>query len=269
MDKITIFGVFWGFFLILFGIKRGGSLGAFVDFASMLIVFGGTFGAACVSYSFPRLKAAWVMIKGCFRSPEEFDYLKIISNILQASEVARKEGILALDSRIGEIDDPFMARGLQMVVDGVDVNVVDSVMTAELDARKLRHDDVKETIELFAGIAPAFGLIGTIIGLVGLLSKLDDPTTIGPNMAVALITTFYGAVLANLFFIPFGKKVEHRSNQEILYGEIIARGCLMIAAGTHPRIIQERLLANLPDPERKRFAEVYLSEELQEKGGQI
>ena len=268
MDKITLFGVVWGILLIIFGIKQGGSLSAFFDAASMMIVFGGAFGATCVSYSFPRIRTTFRMMKSCFLPAMEFDYLKTISNILQASEVARKEGILALDSRIGEIEDPFMARGLQMVVDGVDVAIVESVLTAELDSRHDRHQDIKDAVELIASVTPAFGMIGTIIGLVGLLSKLDDPSTIGPNMAIALITTFYGAVAANLVLIPLAKKLEERSNQESMYGEIIARGCLLIAGGTHPRIIQERLLAHLPDPERKKFIEVYLSEELQEKGGE-
>jgi chemotaxis protein MotA len=152
------------------------------------------------------------------------------------------------------------------VVDGVDVKLIEEVMTTELDSRKGRHKDVKETIDLMASVFPAFGLIGTIMGLVGLLKNMDDPAAIGPNMALALITTFYGAVTANMFLIPLGKKVEERSASEDLYGEIITRGCLLIAGGTHPRIIQERLLSYLSDKERKTFNELHLSEELKQGG---
>jgi len=266
MDKTTTFGALLGSSLLLFGMFIGGSLSSFWDIPSILIVFGGAFGGTCIAFSYDRVRSALFMMKQCFIAPPIFDYLKVISSILATAEIARKEGILALDSKIGEIEDPFMARGLQLVVDGVDVKIIEEVLTSELDSRAARHSDVKTTMDFIASVAPAFGLIGTIIGLVGLLKNLNDPTTIGPNMAIALVTTFYGAVWANMFMIPFAKKVEERSNDEQLYGEIIARGCLLIAAGTHPRIIQERLLAYLNNKSRNLFAEIHLTEEL-DKGG--
>lgn len=266
VDRTTFFGSLFGALLIITGIKMNGNLSAFIHIPSLFVVFGGAFGALCVAFSWERAKNAVHMIRACYIAPQEFNYLKIISNILMTAEVARKEGILALDSRLSEIEDPFMARGLQMVVDGVDVKIIESVMETELDSRASRHTDVKSAIDFFASTTPAFGLIGTIMGLVGLLGKLDDPSMIGPNMALALITTFYGAVAANLLIIPFGKKIEERSQSEQLYGEIIARGCLLIAAGTHPRIIQERLLAFLSNQSRILFNELHLSEELK-KGG--
>ena len=262
MDNSTVAGTIFGTLLILFAIMLAGNLGAFINIPAVMIVFGGGFSAMLVGYSFDRVKAGLYMIKACYVAPTEYNYMKVISNILITAEVARKEGILALDAKLAEIEEPFMARALQMVIDGVDVKIVEDILDTELDSRANRHTDVKACVEFLASVIPAFGMIGTIVGLVGLLGNLDDPASIGPNMAVALITTFYGAVAANLLFIPFGKKIEERSANEQLYGEIIARGCLFIAAGVHPRIIQERLLSFMSEKSRAQFNELHLSEEL-------
>lgn len=266
MDNSTVFGTVIGFFLIVIGIKLAGNLSAFINIPSVFIVFGGGFSALCVAYSGDKVRAALNMIKVCYMAPTEYNYMKMISNILMTAEVARKEGILALDSRLAEIEDPFMARSLQMVIDGVDVKVIQEILMTELDSRSNRHKDVKTALDFLSSVIPAFGMIGTIMGLVGLLGNLDDPSSIGPNMAVALITTFYGAVAANLLFIPYGKKIEERSDAEQLYGEIIAQGVMFIAAGIHPRIIQERLLAFLSEKSRIQFNELHLSEELGQGG---
>lgn len=266
MDKSTVLGTIAGFLLISIAIKMGGSLMAFISIPSIFIVFGGSMSAMCVAYSFTRIKAAMSMIKDCYVKPPEFNYMKLISNMLMTAEVARKEGILALDARLAEINEPFMIRALQMVIDGVDVKIVEDILITELDSRVVRHTDVKSAVDFFASIVPSFGMIGTIMGLVGLLGNLDDPSSIGPNMAVALITTFYGAVAANLLIIPYSKKLEERSVSEQLYGEIVARGCLFIAAGVHPRIIQERLMAFMSEKSRAQFNELHLSEELRQGG---
>jgi chemotaxis protein MotA len=266
LDNTTVFGTIFGFILIIIGIKLAGNLSAFINVPSVFIVFGGGFSALCVGYSGDKVRAALGMIKQCYMAPREFNYMKLISNILMTAEVARKEGILALDARLAEIEEPFMARSLQMVIDGVDVKIIEDILDTELDSRADRHTEVKKAVDFLASVIPAFGMIGTIMGLVGLLGNLDDPSSIGPNMAVALITTFYGAVAANLLFIPYGKKIEERSVEEQLYGEIIARGCLFIAAGVHPRIIQERLLSFMSEKEKVQFNELHLSEELGQGG---
>lgn len=253
-----------GMLLITIGIKLGGNLGSFFHIASFLIVIGGGASAMCVGYRSETVRSAFSMIKACYMAPKEYNFMKLISNILLTASTARKEGILALDSKLAEIEDPFFARGLQMVVDGVDVKVIEEVLMTEIQARANRHIEVKSAVDFFASVVPAFGMIGTIIGLVGLLGALDDPSAIGPNMAVALITTFYGSVAANLLVIPYGKKIEQRSQDEELYGIITARGCMSIAAGMHPRIIQERLLAFLSENSRAQFKDLYLSEELGE-----
>ena len=266
MDKTSVFGTVAGFLLLVIGIKLNGSVMAFVNIPSLFVVFGAAFGGLCVGYSYDMVRATIGMVKECYIAPREYNYLKMISSILMTAEIARKEGILALDSRLSEIEDPFMARGLQMVVDGVDVKIIEEVLNTELDSRSDRHTDVREAVDFIGSVVPAFGLIGTIMGLVGLLGNLDDPSSIGPNMALALVTTFYGAVAANLLFVPYSRKIALRSTCEQLYGEIIARGCLLIAAGTHPRIIQERLLAFLSEKDRILFNELHLAEELNQGG---
>ena len=268
MDKATVFGTLFAFTALAIGTKLGGgTILAFFNFPSLLIVFGGAFGALNIAYSSDRVSAAFASIKLAYAAPKEFDYLKLVSDILSISEIARKEGILALDTRIAEIEEPLLQRGVQMVVDGIDVTLIAEIMDNEINASSDRHADIKSTLDFFASIAPAFGLIGTILGLVGLLRNMDDPSSIGPNMALALITTFYGALTANMLLMPFGKKLEERSNGERLYGAIIAKGCLMISAGIHPRIIQERLLSSLSSANRAKFNELHLSEELKKSGG--
>lgn len=267
MDKSTLVGTVLGVLLVIMAIRMGGNLASFFNIPAMLIVFGGSLAALCVAYSFERVKAALLMVKACYIAPKEFNYLKLVSEILQIADVARKEGILALDSKMEDVNDPFMIRGLQMVIDGVDVQMIEDILNTELDARAARHADVKAAVDFLGATIPAFGMIGTIIGLVGLLGNLDDPSSIGPNMAVALITTFYGAFAANLLFIPYGKKIEERSVVEQLYGEIILRGCQFIASGVHPRLVQERLLAFMSEQSRTTFNEVHLTEELGEEDG--
>lgn len=267
MDRVTIFGTIFGLAALVIGVKLGkGSLLAYFDIPSIIIVFGGSFGAMCIAYSYERMVAMFSAIKKIFLSTQELDYLKLISNILSISEIARKEGILALDTRLAEIEEPMLQRGLQMVVDGIDVNLINDVLTNEIEYAEERHMQVKETLDFYASIAPAFGLIGTILGLIGLLRNMDDPSSIGPNMALALVTTLYGAIFANMFMMALAKKLEERSNKEKLYGQIITKGCLMISAGIHPRVIQERLLSFLPASERAKFAEIHLSEEMKKVG---
>jgi chemotaxis protein MotA len=264
VEKATFFGTIAVSILIAASIMMAGSLKAFFDVPSILIVIGGGLFSMFIAYNTETVKKALYMIKQAYMAPDEFDYLKIISTILSTADVARKEGVLALDAKMSEIDNEYMRRALQMVVDGVDVGIIEDILMTEVDATANRHTEVKSAIDFFGASLPAFGMIGTVMGLVLLLGNLDDPAAIGPNMAVALITTFYGAVAANVLFIPLGKKVDQRNNIESLYLEIIARGCLMIASGIHPRIIQERLLAYVSQKDRGRFNEIHLAKELKE-----
>lgn len=263
MDKITIFGTLFAISCLLTGLKMGGGdVMTFLDFPSVLVVFGGSLGTIWIAYSWERIATLFSQIREAYRAPAEFNHLKIVGQILTISDTARKSGILSLDSKITDVENPFLQRGLQMAVDGIDIKIIEDVMTTEINSRALRHADVKSSVDFYASVIPAYGLIGTILGLVSLLRNMDDPSTIGSSMALALLTTLYGAIAANMFLLPWGKKIEERSNSEQLYGEIILRGCLLIAAGVHPRIVRERLLALLPGQSRLQLTELQLAGEL-------
>ena len=262
MDKSTIIGTVAGVMLVVIGIKVAGSLGMFFDIGSIFIVFGGGLSALFVAFKMEKVKSVLNGIKLVYKAPQEFNYMKLISTILTISEAARKEGLLSLESKIPEIEEPFFAKLLQLVVDSVEPKLIEEVIETEIAATGQRHVDTVDAINFLASIIPAFGMIGTIIGLVCMLGNLDDPTSIGPNMAVALVTTFYGAVAANLFFQPFAKKLADRAAEEDTYNEIIGKGVLLIASGTNPRIIQEKLLSYLSPKNREIFNEVHLAEEL-------
>lgn len=262
MDKSTVAGTIAGFLLIIIGIQLSGNLKMFFDLPSIFIVAGGGCSAMLVAFKGSKVKAALGGIKLAFQAPKDLNYMKLISNILSIAESARKEGILSLEPKIAEITEPMLARTLQLVVDSVDVALIEEVIDTEIQATSQRHGDVKDALDFLASVVPAFGMIGTIIGLVCLLGNLDDPSSIGPNMAVALITTFYGTIAANLCLMPYGKKLEERAGEEDLYNDIIGRGVVLIAKGVNPRVVQEKLLSYLSSRDKDAFNELHLAEEL-------
>ncbi len=258
MDRSTIIGFFGTWIILIIGIKLAGPVVAFIDYASMFIVIGCTAVSALVAYPSADVLNTFKMMLSTFREAQQYDYAKAITDIIGISEVARKEGLLSLDTKLNEIQDPFMVRILRMVVDSIDNNIILDVIQTEIDSRGSRHEDTKAVIEHMASVGPAFGMVGTLIGLVLMLRELNDPTTIGPNMAVALVTTFYGSLMANLCLTPLAKKLAGRSQAELLYLEIVGKGCMMIAGGVHPRIISERLISYLPAKERAKVADIDL-----------
>lgn len=266
MDKSTLIGTIMGFALITIGIKLSGNLNMFFDIPSIFIVCGGAVSALFVAFKGEKVKQCLNGVKMAYKAPQEFNNMKLISNILTIAESARKEGILSLESKIAEIEEPFFARLLQLVVDSVEEKLIREVIETEIESTSNRHLGVVDAVNFLASVIPAFGMIGTIIGLVCLLGNLDDPSSIGPNMAVALVTTFYGSVLANLLCIPYAKKLADRAAKEDVYNTIIGNGVLMIASGTNPRIIQEKLLAFLSEKGKTEFKEIHLDEELSSNG---
>ncbi len=262
MDKTSVAGTILGLLLITIGIKISGSLKMFFDISSICIVFGGGLASLLVAFKGEKVKTVLGGLKLVYKAPNEYNYMKLISNILMIAESARKEGILSLEPKIAEIEEPFLARLLQLVVDSVDAKLIAEVIDTEIQATSQRHADIIDALNFLASVVPAFGMIGTIIGLVCLLGNLDDPSSIGPNMAVALVTTFYGTIAANLFFMPFAKKLGERAAEEDMYNDIIGRGVILIASGTNPRIVQEKLLSYLSEKSRDTFNELHLAEEL-------
>lgn len=244
MDKATIIGIMAAFGLVIASIMMGGSAGAFFDVPSVLIVFGGTIGAGLICMPLKQITGAAKVAGNAFFERSK-DPKNLVSNLVDFAGKARKEGILALESAAKEQDDKFFQKALQLAVDGQSLDAIDDILTIEIEQIQQRHTIGAETFTTLGTFAPALGLIGTLIGLVQMLQSMDDPSSIGPAMAVALLTTFYGAILANLVFNPIAGKLKTRSKEEKLYKELILTGILSISAGDNPRIVEQKLLSFL------------------------
>lgn len=252
MDIATILGIIVGIGLIIGGILVEGSLLDFLDLSSILIVLGGTVAATFVAYPLKNVLAAFKIATKAFNNKIE-DPNEIIVTINNLANTARKEGLLALEEASESIDEEFLKKGSMLIVDGTDPELVRNLLETELAFIEERHKSGQSIFEIMGSLSPAFGMIGTLIGLINMLTKLDDPSSIGPSMSIALLTTFYGTLLANLVFIPISNKLKLRSREEILRKEIMVEGLLSIQAGENPRIIEEKLKAFLPPKTRESF----------------
>lgn len=260
MDISTLIGIIAGMGLVLWGIMSTGQLGWFWSFSSALIVVGGTIAATFVAYPLNKVLETFKVVKKAF-SNTDFKPGTIINEIIDLANVARREGLLALEEAVEQIQDEFLNKGVMLIVDGTDPELVKNILETELSFLEERHGQGQGLFDMMGTLAPAFGMIGTLIGLVVMLAQLDDPSTIGPSMAVALITTFYGSLMANLIFIPIAKKLKIKSREEVLLKEIMIEGLLSIQAGENPRIIEEKLKAFLPPVVRKGLNNAEGSEE--------
>ena len=250
MDLATLLGMAVSFGLISLALAMGGSPRIFIDVTSMLIVFGGTLGATLAQYPLGTIFSIGGVIRKTMvgQSPSTS---AIIDQIVDFANRARREGILALEPLIKGLDDTYLRKGMQLTVDGLEPGAIQSIMEAEINSTEARHETGIEMLNALATYAPALGLIGTVIGLVQMLQNMSDPSAIGPSMAVALITTFYGAVLANLVFLPMVGKLKHRSKEEIHIMEMQMEGVLGISRGENPRIIMEKLSSFQSPKDRK------------------
>lgn len=242
MDISTILGVVVAFGLMIAAMMNGGSILLFIDPASILIVGGGTLGSTLVHYPFKEFfRAITVAKKTIFHKDQPPG--EIISQLIEFAGKARKEGILSLQSVMSKVEDPFFLKGMQMAVDGQEPEALRAMMEREIEYVIERHESGADIFTTMAAYAPAMGMIGTLIGLVQMLQTMDDPASIGPAMAVALLTTFYGAVAANILFTPMAGKLKHRSAAEVLCKTLIAEGMKSILAGENPRVMEQRLHA--------------------------
>lgn len=235
---------------IAWGILADGGIGSYLDFASFMIVIGGTVAATLVAYPMGKVFEAIKIASKGFAN-KEVEPEEIIGTIIGLANTARKEGLLALEEAAEEIEEEFLRKGVMLIVDGTDPELVRNLLETELAFIEERHGEGQGIFEAMGSFAPAFGMIGTLIGLINMLERLDDPSAIGPSMAVALVTTFYGSLLANLVFLPLANKLKLRSREEILRKEIMVEGLLSIQAGENPRIIEEKIKAFLPPKLRK------------------
>jgi len=242
VDIATIIGLVASFGLMLMAILQGGSLSIFIDVPSMLIVFGGTAGVALVNFPLGEVLGAINIAKKAFLF-KEVNTNDLLAQLMEFANKARKEGILSLQGAIDSIDDEFLVKALQMAVDGQEPDDLKAMLNTEIDYIAQRHSLGVSIFESLGAISPAMGMVGTLIGLVQMLQNMSDPASIGPAMAVALLTTFYGAVLANIIFLPIAGKLKTRSKTEILQKTIIVEGMGSILSGENPRVMEQKLHA--------------------------
>ncbi|WP_100331870.1 flagellar motor protein MotP [Bacillus xiapuensis] len=252
-DALTPTGIIIGIILLAFAIfSSGGAEGfsSFLHLPSILIVFGGLTAGLLISFPLKDIKHLFTVIRQAFRE-DETDLEELIQRFVKLSEKARREGLLALESGIEDIDDDFLKKGVLLAVDGIEQEMLIDIMNAEITALEERHRKGRSILEKAGDYAPAWGMIGTLIGLVLMLKSLNDPSSLGPNMAVALLTTFYGSLLANLVFLPMAAKLELKTEKEVFYRQIIIEGVVGVQAGQNPKILQEKLSAFLSSDERR------------------
>ncbi len=240
MDIATLLGIFSGIALLLASIMQNSGLELFYSPPSAMIVLGGTIAATLVAYPINELFGVLGLFVKVFMTKKR-DLYDLIDTMVMTCSVARKGGVLAIESRLDDIDNGFLKRGLQYTVDGKDEKTVVTLLKKEIRQIQQRHRDGWEIMSEMGRFAPAFGMVGTLIGLIQMLSALDDVKTVGPKMAIALITTFYGALLANLVFIPMTVKLRRRSAVETLEMDLVLEGITFIRKGVNPRFMKETL----------------------------
>lgn len=246
MDSASFIGLIVGAALLLWAILGKSDIGAFLDSGSVAIVLGGSFAATLVAFPLKTVLGLPKVLKMCFFTKAS-SVTELIADMVRFAELARRDGILALENVSKDIKDPFLVAGIQMAVDGTDPELIESIMMNDLETIEGRHADGKAILDTIGRYGPAFGMIGTLIGLVIMLQNMDDPSAIGPAMAVALLTTMYGAVLANLVALPMADKLGLRSREEILLKLIMMKGVMAIQSGDNPRIVEQKLKTFLPN----------------------
>ena len=242
MDIASIVGLIGGVGMILGAMISGGGLGPFFDIPSVLIVFGGTFFLVMYSTPLPVFLGSFGAMAKAFMPPIKKQD-ELIERMVELSGIARKDGMMALEGQ--EVPDKFFQKGLQMLVDGADESKLVTQLNKEIKAMLKRHESNQTAIKAWVDLAPAMGMVGTLIGLVLMLGNMADPKAIGPAMAVALLTTMYGAIIANVLFMPLLTKLEGYTQYEAVYREMVVTGLRNIARGESPRNIQDQMVANL------------------------
>ncbi|MBQ9103215.1 chemotaxis protein MotA [Treponema berlinense] len=254
MDIASLIAIVGGIGVIFLGVlTSGGSIGGIIDIPSIFVTVGGSFFSLFLCDSLKNVLGMFKVMGRCFKT---FDYgeKNLIQNMVALSEKARREGILALEEGLDDLDDVFLKSGLRMVVDGTDGNVIRSILENEMNQMEARHMVGINLVTQWAGFGPGFGMLGTVIGLIGMLNNLEDKSSLGPNMAVALVTTLYGSMLANWLFGPMAQKLISQNSAELRSREMVLEGVLSIQAGDNPRILAMKLLTYL-DPKTRKVIE--------------
>ena len=250
MDIATILGVISAFGLVIIAIFMGGGIQLFINIPSLMIVVGGTLGATMINYPLKDVFGVLnVVKKALFTRNIPVD--ELIKRFIKFANKSRKEGILSLEGEIKNVTDEFLKKGIQLSIDGLEPQEISNVLETEVDFIRTRHQMGAEIFTTMGAFAPALGMIGTLIGLVQMLQTMEDPSSIGPAMAVALLTTFYGSIMANIVCLPIAGKLRTRSKEEVLAKEMSIQGIISISNGDNPRILEQKLLAFIPPNQRE------------------
>lgn len=251
MDIATIIGIVGGAACIVMSVlTSGGTMGGIIDIPSVFMTVGGSYAAIFIAAPIKKAVGLFKVMGKAFKVPD-FGEKTIITKMVDLSNKARREGILALEDGLDDLDDPFMRSGLRLVVDGTDGNIIRTIMENEMNQIEARHMDWVGILNAWSGYAPGFGMMGTVLGLIGMLNNLEDKSSLGPNMAVALITTLYGSMMANWLISPFSTKLLAHNAMEMRSKEMIVEGVLAIQSGENPRIMGQKLLTYLDPVTRK------------------
>lgn len=253
MDLATIIGLIlaWGA-LIGSLLMEGGDVRALINIPAALLVFGGTLGAATMSFKMNQITGLPGILKQAFKEKPQ-DVAGVIALLVRFAERARREGLLVLEDDARNVDDEFLQRGVRLAIDGTDPEMVREILATEIHFLQARHKVGENIFTTLGGFAPTLGIIGTVMGLIHMLANLSDPAKMGPLIAGAFIATLYGVSSANLIFLPIGNKLKARTAEEVLVREVMVEGILAIQAGDNPRIVEEKLKAFLAPKMRQDF----------------
>lgn len=251
VDIITILGLAAGLFLVIGALFMSGEVRYFWSVASMVIVVGGSLSATLINFTLQDVKNIWNIVKQAFKS-DMADSEELIVIFGDLARKARREGLLALEDDADRLDDAFFSKGIQMMVDAMEPEMIREILENDIENMVRRHEVGHGFFKTWGNLAPSFGLLGTLIGLIRMLAQLDSPETLGPSMALALVTTFYGVFLAYLILLPLSGKLKLRSEQETQLRQMMLEGIISIQSGVNPRILEERLRSFMAPKGRNR-----------------
>ncbi len=260
MDLATLLGIVLGIAFLIYGMYDGGDINSFLSVSSLAVTAGGGIASTLVAFSLEDFKNVFKALPKLFRRELQSPF-RTIQMLVEMSQKARREGLLALESGQEDIEDNYLKKALELVVDGVEPEIIRDSMQLELDNMAIRHGKGIAIFKTFNAQFPAWGMIGTLLGLINLLKALDDPAAIGPAMSLALVTTFYGCVLANWICAPIATKLEELSSDEMRLKEMIIEGVLSIQSGENPRIMEHRLKTFLSPDQRMEYEKLIASDE--------
>lgn len=251
MDILSILGIVVAFASIIGGmILEGGHVGSIIQATAFIIVIGGTIGAVMINYPMPIFMKALGAVKMVFFNVH-VDMKGLIAKLVELSNISRKQGLLALEGQMKSIEDPLLAKGIQLVIDGTEPPKIREILEVEVEIYEEEYNHAGKVYESLGGYAPTVGILGAVLGLIHVMENLADPSALGGGIAVAFVATVYGVGAANLFFLPMGGKIKLKAKEIVMARTMVIEGLVSLAQGENPRMIEEKLSGYLPEKERE------------------